>query len=142
MIPEAPLEQTDTGLVPVGPGWFVLNARDARWNERPKRRGLTFTGSDDWDADWFFPQLGVNLAVLEPGEPNSMYHWETETEAFLVHRAELRALDERSPAEAGRDGHRPNRRALCGPRRDRRVGNGARALRPHRHRHRDGGQDR
>jgi uncharacterized cupin superfamily protein len=28
--------------------------------------------------------LGVNLAVLEPGEPNSMYHWETETEAFLV----------------------------------------------------------
>ena len=28
--------------------------------------------------------LGVNLAVLGPGEPNSMYHWETETEAFLV----------------------------------------------------------
>jgi uncharacterized cupin superfamily protein len=28
--------------------------------------------------------LGVNLAVLEPGEPNSMYHWETETEAFLA----------------------------------------------------------
>ena len=23
-------------------------------------------------------------AVLEPGEPNSLYHWETETEAFLV----------------------------------------------------------
>ena len=28
--------------------------------------------------------LGVQLAVLEPGEPNSMYHWETEAEAFLV----------------------------------------------------------
>ena len=28
--------------------------------------------------------LGVQLAVLEPGEPNSLYHWETETEAFLV----------------------------------------------------------
>lgn len=84
MIPEAPLEQTDAGLVPVGPGWFVLNARDGRWNERPGRRGLTFTGSDDWEADWFFPMLGINLAVLEPGEPNSMYHWETETEAFLV----------------------------------------------------------
>src|SRR5215207_1336029 len=27
---------------------------------------------------------GVNLAVLDPGEPNSMYHWEAETEAFLV----------------------------------------------------------
>ena len=84
MIPEAPLEQTDAGLVPVGPGWFVLNAREGRWRERPGRRGLAFTGSDDWDADWFFPQLGVNLAVLDPGEPNSMYHWETETEAFFV----------------------------------------------------------
>ena len=70
--------------MPVGPGWFVLNARDGRWSERRGRRGLTFTGSDDWEADWFFPQLGVNLAVLDPGEPNSMYHWETETEAFLV----------------------------------------------------------
>ena len=28
--------------------------------------------------------LGVNLAVLEPGEPNSRYHWETEQEGFLV----------------------------------------------------------
>ena len=28
--------------------------------------------------------LGVQLAVLEPGEPNSQYHWETEAEAFLV----------------------------------------------------------
>ena len=83
-VPEAPLEQTENGAVPVGPGWFVLNARDARWRERPGRRSVSFTGSDEWNADWFFPQLGVNLAVLEPGEPNSMYHWETETEAFLV----------------------------------------------------------
>jgi uncharacterized cupin superfamily protein len=84
MIPEAPLEQTEAGLVPAGAGWFVLNARDARWNSRPGRQGLTFTGSTDWEADTYFPMLGVNLAVLEPGEPNSMYHWETETEAFLV----------------------------------------------------------
>jgi uncharacterized cupin superfamily protein len=28
--------------------------------------------------------LGVQLAVIEPGEPNSLYHWETEVEAFLV----------------------------------------------------------
>jgi uncharacterized cupin superfamily protein len=78
------LERTETGLVPAGPGWFVLNARDARWNSRPGRQGVTFTGSSDWEADTLFPMLGVNLAVLEPGEPNSMYHWETETEAFLV----------------------------------------------------------
>ena len=95
MIPEAPLERTDDGLVAMGPGWFVLNARDGRWRERRGRRGLTFTGSDDWDADWFFPQFGVNLAVLDPGEPNSMYHWETETEAFLVLSGEALLIVER-----------------------------------------------
>ena len=84
MVPEAVFEETEHGLVPVRAGWFVLNARDGRWRERPGRSGLAFTGSSDWDADTLFPQLGVNLAVLEPGEPNSMYHWETETEAFLV----------------------------------------------------------
>jgi uncharacterized cupin superfamily protein len=83
-VPEAALEETETGLVPVGAGWFVLNAREARWNSRPGRQGLTFTGSTEWDADTYFPMLGDNLAVLEPGEANSMYHWETETEAFLV----------------------------------------------------------
>ncbi len=30
-IPEAPLKKTEAGLVPEGEGWFVLNARDARW---------------------------------------------------------------------------------------------------------------
>jgi uncharacterized cupin superfamily protein len=84
VIPEATLEETETGLVPVGAGWFVLNARDARWNRRPGRKSVSFTGSTEWESDTLFPQLGVNLAVLDPGEPNSMYHWETETEAFLV----------------------------------------------------------
>ena len=31
MVPEAPFESTDTGLVQTGPGWFVVSARDARW---------------------------------------------------------------------------------------------------------------
>ncbi len=84
MIPEAPPEKTEEGLVPVGGGWFVLNAREARWNSRPGRQGLPLTGSTDWEADTYFPMLGVSLAVLGPGEPNSMYHWETETEAFLM----------------------------------------------------------
>jgi uncharacterized cupin superfamily protein len=84
VIPEAELEQTQAGLVPASPGWFVMNARDARWNARPGRRSVSFTGKTEFEADTYFPQLGVNLAVLEPGEPNSMYHWETETEAFLV----------------------------------------------------------
>ena len=84
MIPETPPQRTEHGLVVVEGGWFVLNVRDARWKERPGRRGVTLTGETEFEADTFFPQLGVNLAVLDPGEPNSRYHWETETEAFLV----------------------------------------------------------
>ena len=30
MVPEAPLEPTEHGLVPTGDGWFVLNARETR----------------------------------------------------------------------------------------------------------------
>jgi uncharacterized cupin superfamily protein len=29
-------------------------------------------------------QVGVNLFVLEPGNPMSMYHWEADQEGFLV----------------------------------------------------------
>ena len=84
MVPEAELQQTEDGLVVAGSGWFVLNARDARWSSRTGRQSISFTGKTEWEADTYFPMLGVNLAVLEPGEPNSVYHWETETEAFLV----------------------------------------------------------
>jgi len=31
-----------------------------------------------------FPQLGIGLYVLGPGEPMAMYHWETDQEDFLV----------------------------------------------------------
>ena len=84
MIPEAPPEQTENGLVAVGGGWFVINARDARWNDRSGRKSVSFTGQTEFESDTYFPMLGVNLAVLEPGQPNSIHHWETETEAFLV----------------------------------------------------------
>jgi uncharacterized cupin superfamily protein len=84
MVPEAKLEETDAGLVPVSAGWFVVNARDARWFHREGRHSVSLTGKTEWEADTLFPMLGVQLAVLEPGEANSLYHWETETEAFLV----------------------------------------------------------
>jgi uncharacterized cupin superfamily protein len=75
----ARLEETANGLVPQGEGWFVLNARDARWHERPGRGALcTFEGEPE------FGQVGINLQVLGPGEPMSMYHWEADQEDFLV----------------------------------------------------------
>jgi uncharacterized cupin superfamily protein len=85
MVPEAPLEQTDVGLAPAGPGWFVLNAREARWRRRPQRgNSLPLTGYTDSEREAWFPQLGVVLLRLEPGEPIGMYHWEADQEGFLV----------------------------------------------------------
>jgi uncharacterized cupin superfamily protein len=79
MVPEAPLERTEEGLVAAGDGWFVLNAREACWRERPERGfRLPFEGATD------FPQVGISLFVLGPGEPMGMYHWEADQEDFLV----------------------------------------------------------
>jgi uncharacterized cupin superfamily protein len=58
--------------------WFVRNLRDMKWWDRGPRGFVTDLVGDD-DA-----QVGVNLFVLGPGEPMSMYHWETDQEDFLV----------------------------------------------------------
>jgi uncharacterized cupin superfamily protein len=88
-VPEAPLERTDEGLVPAGEGWFVLNAREARWRDRPARgKSLPF------EAPVGFPQVGINLFVLGPGEPIGMYHWEANQEDFLVLAGEALLLVE------------------------------------------------
>jgi uncharacterized cupin superfamily protein len=79
VVPEAPLERTEHGLVPAGDGWFVVNARGARWLERPGR-GLRC----GFEGEAAFPQLGVSLCVLDAGEPIGMYHWEADQEDFLV----------------------------------------------------------
>jgi uncharacterized cupin superfamily protein len=85
MVQEARLEDTDAGLVPASPGWFVMNARDARWFHRPGRGdSLPLTGVDEYEAETFFPMLGMSIQVVPPGEPTTTYHWETEQEDFLV----------------------------------------------------------
>jgi uncharacterized cupin superfamily protein len=89
VVEEAPLRGTDAGLVPEGEGWFVLNARQARWSDDgPLGFYTPFAG------DSRFPRIGVNLAVLEPGQPGSMYHGEDEQEDFLVLSGECRLLIE------------------------------------------------
>ncbi len=91
MVPEAPLRQTEAGLVPAGEGWFILNAREARWRHREGRgESLPFEGEAD------FPQVGINLFVLGPGEPIGMYHWEADQEDFLVLSGEALLIVERN----------------------------------------------
>jgi uncharacterized cupin superfamily protein len=79
VVPEASIEQTEHGLVPTGDGWYVLNARDARWYYVAGRGAFC-----DFEGDQDFPQLGINVQALGPGEAMAMYHWEADQEDFLV----------------------------------------------------------
>jgi uncharacterized cupin superfamily protein len=83
MVPESKLEPTEHGLIPVGEGWFVLNARDAPWWERGGR-GVLCEFETPLDHGQDFEQLGVNITILGPGEPMAMYHRENDQEDFLV----------------------------------------------------------
>lgn len=62
-MPEAPLRTTGNGLVVDGEGWFVVNAVESRWkDEGLLGRYSTFEGKRR------FPDLGLNVDVLAPGE--------------------------------------------------------------------------
>ena len=88
MVPEAPIEPTAGGLVPTGEGWFVLNARHAVWLDGHFGAYTRFEGEER------FPQLGFNIAVLEPAQPACRYHGENEQEDFLVLSGECLLLIE------------------------------------------------
>jgi len=94
-VPETPLEDAGSGLVPAGEGWFVVNVRDAQWQtaENSERKP---PGSDCRFESREFPfsQLGLKIRVLEPGQPNGLYHAENQQEAFLVLSGECRLLVE------------------------------------------------
>jgi uncharacterized cupin superfamily protein len=79
VVREAPQRETENGLVPEGDGWYVVNACDVVWTDDGP-----FGVYTNFQGDVRFPQYGVNLAVLEPGQPNCMYHREDEQEDFLV----------------------------------------------------------
>ena len=69
MVPEARLESTEHGLLPTRDGWFVLNARKARWRPAQGRGAYcSFEGEPESS------QLGIHLVTLGPGEPMAMYH--------------------------------------------------------------------
>lgn len=72
--------------------WFVVNASDAaaRWVERAgfgKRALLE-------PEDGRFPQVGIHLSVIGPGEHSTLYHAEEAQEDFLVLRGSCTAIVE------------------------------------------------
>lgn len=79
MVDEARLEATPEGRIPAGPGWFVLNLKEARWGHSERFGSFCrFEGAER------FEQLGLNVHVLAPGQPACLYHRENLQEDFLV----------------------------------------------------------
>ena len=101
MVEEARLETVDSGLAPITDGWFVVNVRDAAWltNESFGAR-CVFEASPrvlerrpDLEATTF-PDLGLMVDVIWPGQPSGLYHAETKQEDFLVLAGECTLLVE------------------------------------------------
>jgi uncharacterized cupin superfamily protein len=91
VVPEARLEKKGNGLAPAGPGWFVLNAGDARWLDNDAFGAYTrFENLDDAR----FEQVGINISVLKPGQAMALYHGEEDQEDFLVVSGEALLLVE------------------------------------------------
>ena len=86
--PGSALKRTESGLEPAGEGWFVLNAREAKWLDGH------FGAYTRFEGEARFPSLGVNIGVLAPGQPSCMYHGEEDQEDFLVLAGECLLLIE------------------------------------------------
>lgn len=63
--------------------YFVANVRDLRWQENE----LGATCEFDKHIERF-PEVGINLTALQPGQPMTMYHREGTQEGFLVLRGQ------------------------------------------------------
>jgi uncharacterized cupin superfamily protein len=63
--------------------WWVRSVRETPWQENE----LGATSEFDKDGPRF-PEFGINLTVLQPGQPMTMYHREDYQEGFLVLRGE------------------------------------------------------
>jgi uncharacterized cupin superfamily protein len=86
--PQAKLKPSEHGLVPDRDGWFVVNARQAKWLDGHFGAYTRFEGESR------FPDLGINIGVLAPGQPSCFYHGENEQEDFLVLAGECLLLIE------------------------------------------------
>jgi uncharacterized cupin superfamily protein len=90
-LPEARLNDFGSGLAPATEGWFVVNLRDAEWWFANSRGARCAFESEYSDPPIEFDQFGINVTILVPGQ-SSLYHAETNQEAFLVLAGECRLL--------------------------------------------------
>jgi uncharacterized cupin superfamily protein len=90
MVEEAQLTEGQSGLALASSGWFVVNVADTAWRDHPHfGADCRFESSDAW-----FRDVGINICVLQPGQPNCYYHSEQVDEHFLVLSGECLLLVE------------------------------------------------
>ena len=94
-VPEAELRETPQGKTVASDGWFVLNLSDAV-GRRHELGGVT---ANFERPEARFSDFGINVRVLEPGQPNGLYHREDVQEDFLVLEGECLLIvdDEERP---------------------------------------------
>ena len=104
MVAKAPMKKTEKGFTPSGDGWFVIHASEAPWH-RSRELGAICS----LQGETRFSDFGVNIRVIEPGQPACLYHRENAQEDFLVLSGECRVLIEEQeiPLKAGHFVHRP-----------------------------------
>jgi uncharacterized cupin superfamily protein len=79
-VEEAQVREVEAGFAPEGDGWFIVNIADSEG----LRTDTMGSGAMFEASIGDFPQFGINVRVLEPGQRASMYHREDRQEAFLV----------------------------------------------------------
>src|SRR5262249_46088564 len=97
MVEQARLGQDEAGTIPETEGWFVVNVRDTSWIKQDDLgAACTFEGPEA-----HFEQYGINIHVLQPGQPNCMYHEEGGQEDFVVLAGECLLLVEEQERRLG-----------------------------------------
>ena len=91
MVTEARLEPVASGLAPVTPGWFIVNAADAAWTNNESYGGVCIFESDEFVlrgrpdlTAYEKPNAGFTIRVVPPGQPSGLYHAESVQEDFLI----------------------------------------------------------
>lgn len=80
-VDEASSTDTPFGRYITSEGWFVLNLGDALAVRNEEKGGANYPLEP---REHPFPQLGVHVSILWPGDPNALYHSEGAQEGFLV----------------------------------------------------------
>jgi len=104
MVDEARVEDTGNGKTAKSDGWFILNTREAYWR-RSEKFGLVCA----FEGETKFASYGINVRVVQPGQPASLYHSENAQEDFLVLSGEALVVIENQerPLKAGDFVHCP-----------------------------------